>query len=127
MLKEAIVTDASGERKVLLNTESLNPEIDKLPLTKVSDGVPNEIKITTKLLGEEKEPRLWTLYYRYGNVPQMVKSFAYDGSLQQAVIRARKHCDILNIRFICVRPLLVDLDYQEKAFLEGKYREGSEF
>lgn len=103
------------------NLTALENIAAKVPI----DGEINVARV--KLLGEEKEPRLWTLYYRYGNVPQMVKSFAYDGSLQQAVIRARKHCDILNIRFICVRPLLVDLDYQEKAFLEGKYREGSEF
>lgn len=84
-----------------------------------------EIKSPFIYAKESGEPRTWTLYYRYGNVPQMTKSFYFEGDLQSAIIRARKHCDIINVKFICVRPLLVDLDFQEKAFLNGKYRESN--
>ena len=74
-------------------------------------------------LTKEKEPRFWTLWYRFGTVPIATKSFQFDGNLEQATIRARKHCEIMRYRYVFVRPMMVDLEYQESLYIAGKYRE----
>ena len=58
-------------------------------------------------------PKIWTLYYRYGNVPHLFKNFIMEGTMADAITRARSHCIIMNYRFICIRPFLVDLEEQE--------------
>jgi len=70
-----------------------------------------------------KEARFWTLWYRFGTIPVATKSFIFDGNLQDATMRARKHCEVMKYRYIFVRPMIVDLDYQEELFIAGKYRE----
>lgn len=64
-------------------------------------------------------PRIWALYYRYGTVPQLVKHFINDGTLQDAIIRAREHCIKMGYRFICVRPFLIDFEEQENRRQQG--------
>jgi hypothetical protein len=80
------------------------------------------VKTKTAFFNEKGYPRTWTLTYRYGNQIS-VKNFVFDGTLPEAMHRGRSHCEIMNLRFIIVRPLFVDLDYQEKAYLDGKYKE----
>ena len=67
-------------------------------------------------------PRIWTLYYRYGNIPHQQKNFIMldnNPSMKDAIERAREHCIRMGYRFICVRPFLVDLDEQESRKLSG--------
>jgi len=64
-------------------------------------------------------PRMWTLYYRYGTVPQLQKTFIHEGDLLAAINRAREHCVKMGYRFICVRPFLIDLEEQEQRRLKG--------
>jgi hypothetical protein len=47
----------------------------------------------------------------------------FDGNLQDATTRARKHCEMMKYRYVFVRPMIVDLDYQEELYIAGKYRE----
>ena len=64
--------------------------------------------------------RTWTLYFRYGSVPILHKNFNLPGNMLDAINRARQHCIIMGYKFICVRPLLIDLDEQEKRRQEGQ-------
>ena len=67
-----------------------------------------------------KFSRIWTLYYRYGAVPYLHKNFNCDGSMLDAINRARQHCIVMGYKFICVRPFLIDLDEQERRREEGE-------
>jgi len=69
------------------------------------------------LINENGHPCYWMLYYRYGNIPQLIKGFKFDGTLAEATIRGRQHCKVMNYLYHCVRPLVVDLDYQETQYL----------
>ena len=71
-------------------------------------------------LSPEGQPRYWNLYYRYGNIPQVVKAFRLDGTTKDAILRARKHCEIMGFKYILVRPMVVDLDFQEEQFIRNK-------
>ncbi len=67
---------------------------------------------------EEQRERLYTLVYRRGGQVRE-KNFPFVGKLDQAIARGRDHCRIMgNIRFVIVRPLVVDLEYQEKTKVE---------
>lgn len=72
---------------------------------------------------ESKDPRFWTLYYRYSNIPQITKGFKFDGALKDAIKRGQDHCTIMGYHFICVRPMIVDLAHQESMFENARSRE----
>lgn len=69
------------------------------------------------------ETRIWTLYYMYGSSSPISKLFTFDGNLQDATVRGRKHCSIMRYKFVRVRPALVDLDHQEEQFIRGAYKD----
>jgi hypothetical protein len=59
---------------------------------------------------------LYVLYYRQGANPSyMQKWFEFSGNLTEAINRGRKHCEIMNMRFLSVRPFLSDLETEEKS------------
>lgn len=63
---------------------------------------------------EEVRERFYTLVYRRGGQVKE-KNFPFKGELKDAIQRGRDHCKVMgNIRFVIVRPLVVDLDYQEE-------------
>jgi hypothetical protein len=67
--------------------------------------------------------RVYLLYYHYGTVPWVIKGFFFDGPMKDAIIRAREHCLRMGIRFIKIRPLVVDLEEQERRKEQGEYEE----
>ena len=75
------------------------------------------------VLFKEGEPRIWALYYMFGTSSPQQKLFSFDGDMQGATMRARKHCEIMHYRFIRVRPGIVDLDYQESQYMNGKWKD----
>ena len=77
--------------------------------------MPTETVVTTasKQYPSAQLPRIWTLYFRYGNIPYQFKNFIQDGTMAEAISRAREHCIKMNYRFICIRPFLIDLEEQE--------------
>jgi hypothetical protein len=60
--------------------------------------------------------RVFKLYYTRGT-NQEDKLFYFDGGLRDAIQEGRRHCSIMNFRFVAVRPGLVDLRHQEKLKL----------
>ena len=62
----------------------------------------------------EELPRSYTLYYRYPTTKPLSKSFYLDDNLSMAIKRGRAHCEEMGCLFICVRPLIVNLDLQEE-------------
>jgi hypothetical protein len=77
------------------------------PLRKIPEGLAN----------------IWTMYYRQAMNANLSKNFYCDGGLQKARMRAEKHCKILNLKFIFVRPLISNLDFEEAQHLgEGTDR-----
>jgi hypothetical protein len=70
---------------------------------------------------EEVRERFYTLVYRRG-AQVKEKNFPFAGKLDGAIQRGREHCRKMgNIRFVVVRPFIVDLDYQEEIkALTGK-------
>lgn len=86
-------------------------------------SVNHEVIKKKNLFFNDGEPRIWTLYYMYGSSSPISKQFTFDGNLQEAMMRGRKHCSVMRYRFVRVRPALVDLDHQEEMFLRGAYKD----
>lgn len=63
--------------------------------------------------------RIYRLYYRQGT-EMKEKHFEFQGNLKEATERARKHCEVMGIRFIWVRPFIVHLEHQEEMKLKGE-------
>lgn len=42
------------------------------------------------------------------------KIFPFEGGLKDAITEGRRHCEVMNYRFIMVRPAIVDLKHQER-------------
>lgn len=57
----------------------------------------------------------YLLYYRQGNNPHAQFFVFYHASKDMKTITARvkRHCEVMNYRFVYVRPLVVDLDREE--------------
>lgn len=65
--------------------------------------------------------RSYVLYFLHRNryTEPKFKMFKIKGLLRDAVARAHKHCEIMNYRFISVRPFMVNLDEQEERKLNN--------
>lgn len=58
--------------------------------------------------------KFWIMSYRHGMNATLSKNFYFNGSLKEAVERARKHCDIMNYQYYFLRPLVVDIEAEER-------------
>ncbi len=78
---------------------------------------------TTPLIAPDKN--FYLLYYRQGNNPHpQFFVFNHDSKDMRVVVeRVKKHCELLNLRFVNVRPFLVDLAAAEARLL-GNSAEG---
>lgn len=66
---------------------------------------------------------LYVLYYREGQNPHPQQQFfELKGDFRSVISRVKRHCELMNKRFINVRPFLVDLDEEEKRI--GRYEGG---
>ena len=63
---------------------------------------------------------VWILYYRHGMNATLSKGFYFNGTMVDAIRRARKHCEIMNYHYIWVRPMVCDFDSEEYLKLNGK-------
>ncbi len=61
----------------------------------------------------------YNLYFRHGMNPTCQKGFHCAGGLNAAVARARQHCDIMGYRYIFVRPMVCNIDLEEKQRIES--------
>jgi hypothetical protein len=57
----------------------------------------------------------YILYYRQGSNPhpQFFIFFHKSDKIREVVDRIKKHCEMMNLRFVNVRPAIVDLDEAE--------------
>jgi hypothetical protein len=62
---------------------------------------------------------IWILFYRHGVNPHCQKGFYHNGDIYAANKRAKEHCDVMGYRFIFVRPLIVDIDEEEKIKMQS--------
>ena len=62
---------------------------------------------------------LYELYYRQGNNPhpQTVMFYFTPGDMKAVVDRSKRFCEVLNYRFVHVRPAIIDLDKEENVIL----------
>jgi hypothetical protein len=65
---------------------------------------------------------VWVLYYRHGMSVNNMKMFHLKGTMREARARAERHCAIMGYRFTFLRPLITDIDYEER----WKYERGME-
>jgi hypothetical protein len=57
--------------------------------------------------------RSYTLWYIQGNLAPLFKTFEIVGTLHDAMVEGRRHCEAMGIKFLRVRPFMVDLRHQE--------------
>ncbi len=57
----------------------------------------------------------YILFYRQGNnpYPQLFVFYHHSHEIRKVVERIKKHCELMNLRFVNVRPFIVDLDEAE--------------
>lgn len=67
----------------------------------------------TAELAERESKRLYIMYYRHGMNPQLSKGFYLNGTMEEAMLRARRHCTVMGYRYIFTRPWICDLDAEE--------------
>ena len=61
------------------------------------------------------ESEIFTLYYRQGMNPHpMQKNFRFPGEFKYAIERGKNHCENMGLRFISVRPFIINLENEEK-------------
>lgn len=77
-----------------------------IPHPRPSEPLPN--------LDFDQEEEIYTLTYRQGNVPNLTKNFYAVGGLKAARERAETHCKLMGLGFVYCRPLISDLDVEEK-------------
>jgi hypothetical protein len=86
-----------------MSTQTVLPETSKVPL---------KAPFPTDSI-------IYILYYRQGNNPHPQFCFFHHTSTDMKVIseRAKRHCEVMNYRFVYVRAALVDLDRAENLLL----------
>lgn len=86
------------------------PVLDKLATENSSKQTSTE--------NSSKQTRIpYTLYYRQGSNPHsqfLVFNHSAVADIHSIVERAKRHCEIMNYRFVSVRPLVIDLDAAER-------------
>lgn len=65
--------------------------------------------------GSKKDPVVWCLWFRQGNNPhpKTLHFLLATDDQRDAYQRAKRHCEVMNYRFVHVEPFLVDLDLKE--------------
>lgn len=75
---------------------------------------------TSLLTGMGEKKNLYTLYFRRGSNPHpQVKNFFMNGTMQEVVARAKKHCEVLGCRFVRIEPFISDLAIDERQHTGG--------
>lgn len=75
---------------------------------------PTETKTPPSKNGSPKDGAIvWTLYYIRGGPHTQTTHFMLNGDLRAAYARAKRHCEVMNYRFVRVEPFLIDLDSAE--------------
>lgn len=80
----------------------------------VSASVPPSVEVKTSQFDIPLTERIYILHYRQGQNPNCQKGFAFVGTFREAVARAKHHCGIMGYRFSMIRPMISDLDDDEK-------------
>lgn len=65
----------------------------------------------------------YVLYYRQGNnpYPQFFVFFHGSKDLRKVVDRSKRHCELMNYRFVSVKPLIVDFaEAEARQFNRGE-------
>jgi len=58
---------------------------------------------------------MYVLYYREGQNPHpQMKYFELKGDFRTVISRVKRHCELMNMRFINVRPFLSNLEEDER-------------
>ncbi len=69
----------------------------------------------------------YILFYRQGSNPhpQFFIFFHHSDKMREVVDRIKKHCEMMNLRFVNVRAAIVDLDEAEARIFGGNAGEGA--
>lgn len=90
----------------------MNTTLEKSP----APGLPQELTIPR---GVEDFRNLYTLFFHRGGTHHVhIKMFFHSGLFRDVIERAKKHCDLMNFRFIRVTPFISDLVEDEKKAQE---------
>jgi GTP-dependent phosphoenolpyruvate carboxykinase len=84
--------------------------------TTVSVEPKTTIEAPFKEVADVKEKQsMFILYYRQGMNPHTMFMFFFaSGPFNQIISRAKNHCEIMNYRFVTVRPAITNFEEEEK-------------
>jgi hypothetical protein len=74
---------------------------------------------STEILTQKSDKILYTLWYRQGSNPhpQFIFFPFPSRDIRTIVDRAKRHCEVMNYRFVSVKATIVDLDHAENFLL----------
>src|SRR5512139_1503355 len=64
------------------------------------------------------ESQLWLLQYRHKGIFKY-RIFAFEGSRQEAIERAKQHCSVQGFKMEWLESFLTDLDFEDQKTLRG--------
>jgi hypothetical protein len=68
---------------------------------------------------KESFSHLYIMFYRHGMNANLTKGFYFPGTLLEARARAEAHCSVMGYKFIFVRPMVCNLEEEEKYRMRG--------
>ena len=83
---------------------------NKEALTAIRPGLPAALALNGR--------QIFVIYYIQGRQVQQ-KFFNFSGTLKEAVERAKKHCEVMGLRWLRLDPFISDLDADERFRTEN--------
>ena len=67
---------------------------------------------------KDSKKSMFALYFRTGNNPHaQFRFFFAEGEFRSIIERCKKHCELMNYRFVTCCPAIIDFDTEEKRQL----------
>lgn len=63
--------------------------------------------------------KLYTLFYRSSNIPNVHETFYHEGDLKSAINRGIEHCQLMGYHYQYVKPFISNFKWKEEKRLKG--------
>ena len=91
---------------------------DPISYGEVKFGSKSQETIERNFVEVPGEASLWLLQYRHKGIFKY-RIFAFEGSRQEAIERAKQHCSVQGFKMEWLECFLTDLDYEDQKTLKG--------
>lgn len=85
----------------------------------MSNSLQDQLAVKVAASDDSPIPTQYLLYYRKTSSPhpEFISFFMKTTNMRKVMERARRHCEVMNYRFVQVVPFVVDLDKTENFMI----------